>query len=329
MAQSEHTPPPPPLRLRLQDAVARCGWFALLGLTRVLPVSWTLAGGQLLGRLLFRLWSGKARALERDARRMLEHERALSDAECRALAREALCLGVVRKVEFLVRGRMTPADLERLVRLEGLEHLDAALAEGRGVILLTAHFGHYVRGPHALGARGYRVNQLTGVPTANPHLSLPTQAPQLKLGQDIARFRDADARNIPVNFIQIKGTLKTCLKLLRQGELLIIAFDGRVTEDMLPARVFGKEYRFAPGAFRMARSNNSLVLPFFVHSPPGEQDVARIEAPLDLPLGPDGELDLQAAVQAFATVFERHIREHPGQALLTYNGKGGWGESEA
>src|ERR1700694_9617 len=35
---------------------------------------------------------------------------------------------------------VSPARLARLVHIEGAEHLRAALARGRGVILLTAHF---------------------------------------------------------------------------------------------------------------------------------------------------------------------------------------------
>src|SRR5262249_56952848 len=34
----------------------------------------------------------------------------------------------------------TPAELAKVVRIQGTEHLHAALARGRGVILLTAHF---------------------------------------------------------------------------------------------------------------------------------------------------------------------------------------------
>ena len=35
---------------------------------------------------------------------------------------------------------ITPKQLAKLVRIEGAEHLHAAIARGKGVILLTAHF---------------------------------------------------------------------------------------------------------------------------------------------------------------------------------------------
>ena len=52
-----------------------------------------------------------------------------------------------------LRGRAEP--LERLVEVRGREHLDAALAGGKGAILCSAHFGSYVSAFSLLHASGF------------------------------------------------------------------------------------------------------------------------------------------------------------------------------
>ena len=37
--------------------------------------------------------------------------------------------------------RMSPEQIEKHIRIEGIEHLKAALAEGKGAIILLAHMG--------------------------------------------------------------------------------------------------------------------------------------------------------------------------------------------
>src|SRR5256714_4096060 len=128
-----------PMRLRLLAPRYWLTW-AGLGLLRVLallPFPAMVAVGRVLGAMLRRLPIGFVRT----ARRNLE----LCFPELSPQAREQLLdrhfesLGIAL-LEIPLAWWMSPAQLARIVHIEGAEHLRAAVARGRGVILLTAHF---------------------------------------------------------------------------------------------------------------------------------------------------------------------------------------------
>ena len=80
-------------------------------------------------------------------------------AEVDRLAREMVRQHACAWVDFFYFGQRNPAEaLAAFSSLEGAEHLDTVLAEGRGGILLTAHAGNFELGGLLLRARGLEVH---------------------------------------------------------------------------------------------------------------------------------------------------------------------------
>ncbi|WJW75265.1 LpxL/LpxP family Kdo(2)-lipid IV(A) lauroyl/palmitoleoyl acyltransferase [Thiohalobacter sp. IOR34] len=108
------------------------GW-----LVAQLPYRWQMRLGRGLGALLFHT-ARRRRHIARTNLRLCFPE--LDEAARERLLRSnfaALGMGVV---ETAMSWWTPDARLRPLARIEGLEHLRAALAQGRGVILLSAHF---------------------------------------------------------------------------------------------------------------------------------------------------------------------------------------------
>jgi len=113
-------------------------WMAV-GLLRLLirlPYRWQLRLGAGIGRLMYRTMPSRRRI----ARTNIE----LSFPNLGREEREALVRGSFRSagISVLESGLSWWGDearLERLCHIEGLEHLRAAMARGKGVILLSAH----------------------------------------------------------------------------------------------------------------------------------------------------------------------------------------------
>jgi len=105
--------------------------------------------------------------------------------------------------------RMTPAQVERHIRAEGLDQLKAALAEGRGAIILLAHMGPWEALTQLPGlARKHGIEVPFGAmyrPLNNAYLDdwFKTQ----REGQGTRLFSRRDGFHKPVDFLRSGGML--------------------------------------------------------------------------------------------------------------------------
>jgi len=114
----------------------------------------------------------------------------------------------------------TPEDLKRNVRLEGEEHLQAALARKRGVLFVSGHTGTWWFAPAILAARGYPVTAIF----------TPIKFPKIerKLLELAARYR------VRIAFIG-RDAFKAVRQAIERNEVLYLSFDvvvrARRTQD--------------------------------------------------------------------------------------------------
>lgn len=137
---------------RAWTAAVRVGWLlcqaeavayylAVAPLLALLPASLAYRAACWRGDWIFRSWSQKRAEVLRNLRQVLGEE--LSAAEAEHMAREVFRIRSCEVIDLmLLRGRAR--SLRKLVDIHGREYLDAALAEGKGAILCSAHFGSYL-----------------------------------------------------------------------------------------------------------------------------------------------------------------------------------------
>lgn len=81
-----------------------------------------------------------------------------SDSQVARVARRAFQNYGRMLIDFVLMGSLSPQDLIERTTVEGREHLDAALAKGRGVIMAVPHMGSWdVAGSYA-AALGYQIS---------------------------------------------------------------------------------------------------------------------------------------------------------------------------
>jgi Kdo2-lipid IVA lauroyltransferase/acyltransferase len=138
--------------------------------------------------------------------------------------------------------------LAKLMRLEGREHLEAALARGRGAILLSAHFTNL-----EIGARGL-CDQLPSRPNI---MYRPTGNAVLE--RFLARNRSQQAkRAIP------RDDVRTLISSLKGNEPVWYAPDQAYRKkgaEMVP--FFGIPAATNTATSRLARMTGAAVLPYF------------------------------------------------------------------
>jgi len=106
---------------------------------------------------LFRREDGKSTEIARNLRLVLGDE--LSPAAAQEVTREWFRLASCEAVD-VKRLRHGTRPLRRLVEIRGREHLEAALAAGKGAILCTGHFGSQDSGFSVLHASGFPVTTI-------------------------------------------------------------------------------------------------------------------------------------------------------------------------
>jgi Kdo2-lipid IVA lauroyltransferase/acyltransferase len=144
--------------------------------------------------------------------------------------------------------------IRSLGTLDGQEHLDAALARGKGVILLSAHFTTLEIGARSLTARG---------PTNVMYR--PTGNPVLERFLSINRSRHAK-RAIP------RDDVRTLISALKGNEAVWYAPDQAYRKkgaEMVP--FFGIPAATNTATSRLARMTGAAVLPYFVERLPGSK----------------------------------------------------------
>ena len=109
------------------------------------------------GDWLFRCQAGKRTEVARNLRLVLGNE--LSAEAAQQVTREWFRLLSCEAVD-VKRLRHGARPLRRLVEIRGREHLEAALAAGKGAILCTGHFGSHNSGTSVLHASGYPVTTI-------------------------------------------------------------------------------------------------------------------------------------------------------------------------
>ncbi|WP_312379982.1 lipid A biosynthesis lauroyl acyltransferase [Stutzerimonas balearica] len=218
--------------------------LGLLWLLVQLPYAALLRLGRVLGALMYRV----AGARRRIARRNLELcFPALDEAARERLLKDNFASTGIAFFEMAMSWWWPRARLQRLAHIEGLEHLQAAQAEGRGVILMALHFTTLEIGAALLGQRHtidgmYREHK-------NPLF-------------DYIQRRGRERHNLDASAIE-REDVRGMLKVLRAGRAIWYAPDqdyGRKQSLFVP--LFGIPAATVTATTKFARLGRALVLPF-------------------------------------------------------------------
>ena len=258
------------------------------------------------GDWIFRHWPEGPAMITRNLRQILGET--LSPAEAERVAREALRAGSCDVIDIMrLRSRTRP--LRKLVEIRGREHLEAAIVEGKGAILCTAHFGSYDTAFSLIHADGFPV-------TAIGHWwwdFSPGISPVVRRFWDFAHgrrlLRYRQRPNIEPWTDGIMSAMQA-VTVLRRNEVVTICSDAYpLKSDQLRAvkvPFLGREAMFLPGVIRLARQSGAPILMMFTYR---SEDYRHQVVEISPPLPVDGEPDM--AFRRCAAAMEAAIRTKP------------------
>lgn len=273
--------------------------------------SWLLSGlSWLIARLsegaLERLSRGIGVLLERldrrrgkDARANLDfaYGESLSEEEKQRIITRGYRNLAYNALDFLRLGAMEESEIMARLAFEGEEYLQQALASGRPVVVITAHYGSWELGSLSLGrilpsfvvvGRALKNRALDGL---------------------VARTRE----RFGIRLVEKKGAMRELVRAMKSGASVGIVVDQNTSEkEGILVDFFGKRVRHTPSASILARRFEAYILPVFATSSEDYRThTIHFKAPFLVEKSEDVERDILEATQRQATITEMMIRQKP------------------
>lgn len=252
-----------------------------------------------LGGLFYRLSPGDRANVRANVTHVLGE--GASAAEVERVTHETFRYIALNYYDLFRVPTLSPAQIERDVRVEGWEHVESALAAGKGLIMVSAHFGNIEIVLHILLFRGIPV-------------TIPVERVQPEiLFQYICRVRTSKG----LRLIPIDGPLLELFRALRRGEIAGLAADRDITQSGVMVDFFGSPARLSNGHVQLALRTGTPIVMGFSQRLPDNTFVARFEPPLEFENTGDRERDVRAGLEKVVAIMERYIAQHPEQWTIT------------
>ncbi|HLE82333.1 MAG TPA: lysophospholipid acyltransferase family protein, partial [Dehalococcoidia bacterium] len=197
--------------------------------------------------------------------------------------------------------RLPASRVEEVLTIHHWERLEGALAEGRGVVLATAHFGNFDLVGQVLAGRSYRVTALAE----------PLEPP--RLFRLVTNLRNCQGLAFePVG----PAALRSVVRALRRGEIVGLACDRDLQGNGMKLPFFGEEARLPAGAIYLALKTGAPVVPAFVVRRPNNTFAAFVEEPINLDGAEDEAQTVRQGTAKMASLLEKYIGRYPDQWVV-------------
>lgn len=187
-------------------------------------------------------------------------------------------------------------ELESRITVEGAEHVEAARARGRGVLVLIGHIGNW---------------DLMGLWAAR-HYPLTIISKSLKQ-KGVNRFWMEARAKTGLNIVPARKSYRACLGVMKKNGLLGFILDqNTLRRDGVFVEFYGKEACTSPGLAFLSAHAQSPVVPVFMFRQPDGTHRVQIYPVLEPPLNRETATIIEAT-QRYTRILEDAIRRHPDQ----------------
>jgi KDO2-lipid IV(A) lauroyltransferase len=204
------------------------------------------------------------------------------------LARSAL--------EILRLGILTREKVQRLVEFQGEEHLQQALENGKGAIVVTAHFGNFDLLACASSLMGYPLHVVSRV----------------QKSKGINRFWMSIRARTGLKFISVKDSAFRIHRLLRQNQII-----GMVVDQHMPPKrgivvpFFNRPASTTHAPAILALQTGTPLIPATIHRLPAGRHRVIIEPPIAINRENTRDFEITRLTTQINSWLEEKIRQSP------------------
>jgi KDO2-lipid IV(A) lauroyltransferase len=287
---------PMPLSRRLRHYLEAAGFFIVIGFFRLFSIDRASAIGGWIGRTLVAPTPMSRLALANLTTAFPEK----SPAEIKAIVRSMWDnLGRVM-AEYAHLDKLHMDRPDRRIEVGGVDRLDAAIATGKGIVLVSGHFANWEVMPFA--ARDYGI---TGGAIVRP-----ANNPYVHRWLDRVRSRNGMTEQIPKG----PGGTRRIFSLLRKGEAAMLLVDQRASEG-ITTPFFGRDAFTTPAPAALALKLGAVVVPVSNERLGGARFRITVHPTIEPPDTGDPDHDLVQLTAAITRFIEDRVRERPHEWL--------------
>jgi KDO2-lipid IV(A) lauroyltransferase len=275
---------------------------SLISFLNFLPRNTAISIGGLLGGLAYFIIADARKRTLSNLRLAFAGEK--ENKELRSLALRVFQNLGKNVVDAVRLKNMKWEDIDRIIEIEGLQHLDQAYRQGKGVIALTGHIGNFELLAAWFSLKGYRVSVI-GRELYDPRLDRLLVENRERIGLE----------NIPTT-----AGVKSIVKALKSGRALGVLADqdsSRVRGVFVD--FFGIPARTPVGPILLPYKTGSPIIPMAIVRQGKNRYRIIVKPEVQLVFSEDREKDIVEVTQRCAKVLESIIREYPDQWLWMHD----------
>ena len=225
-----------------------------------------------------------------------------SEEEIRGIAKDVFKHFTRGAFEFFRFLALDKKQISELIEMQGIEHVDTALAEGKGCVIITAHYGNWELLARKMVILGHTVSVIAR-DSDDPGMTGITNS-----------IRESGGYSVYDRDQPIIGAFR-CLK---HNEILGILPDQNESHGIF-VDFFGRPAATAVGPAVLALKSGAAVVPAFARRLPNGKYVGVIYPKIDFVASGDEDKDVRKLTALINKAIEVEIRSNPAQWLWLHD----------
>ena len=291
-------PKKPYLRKRIGYFWGRQGVRVGIKLAELLPLKYLNLFASIVGRIGYVLGGKYRRIVDNNLR--LAFGTSKTEKEYSDIAKVVFQNMLLNALEIAKMFHAAPFLMKKLVTVHGLEHLDAALSKGKGVVAVSAHMGNFsLIGPRLIMEK-YPFSLV---------LRDPRDEMLAKTLRDLRS--NVGIESIPVH--PRRDCIAQSLACLKRNGILFLQIDQNASSQDLWVDFFGWQVPTYKGPVVFSMRTGAPLIPMFIVRDSSGQHQLIIKPPYSLKKTDNQEDDMLHNTASLTKLIEGYIERYPAQ----------------
>jgi len=199
-------------------------------------------------------------------------------------------------LQVLRSSRLSIEDLSAMVSFENKDIVDKAMATGKPIIFISAHYGNWELGATSLSA-----------------LISPVTAIHKKMNDNyFDKYLMKSRSKFKLTMVEKKGAIKHLIKALKNGDCISMLIDQNINpQDGIYIDFLGAKATATAAPAFIARKFDAIIIPLLINTSPEKENVITFYEPIITAKTEDEEKDILESTQAQADFLSKAILEYP------------------